>query len=371
MRQQREKQQLTVNKHSYIVSQSNRERNKIQQTDEGNPTPPSQQGETKDQLDPGFFPSPSSESQTLSEQASIGRRRKLGSHRKSHGQNYNEDQSAKTFYMEHQSRFRSDPDDDKTKATESDCQDKVPKDDESSKTPLSSFALTKNGENAIIMGKQTSVQSLEAGKDIQNKIPLTGIPKEVETSTNHYNVLMIGDTSVGKTSFIKRAQSGKFSLAVPSSVGLDTCKWTVMVDGKPVVLHVWDTAGQERFRSITRQIFHRAQAFLLMYDISSSHSFSAVSYWANCIQDSAGENVIILLVGNKCDRAERQVRREEGENLAKEHKFAFSECSAASGENVIECLETVARMLSQRSDSKRDATLLHNEGGKTKRSTCC
>lgn len=40
----------------------------------------------------------------------------------------------------------------------------------------------------------------------------------------------------------------------------------------------------QRFHSITRQIFHKAQAFLLMYDITSSHSFSAVSYWASCIQ---------------------------------------------------------------------------------------
>lgn len=37
--------------------------------------------------------------------------------------------------------------------------------------------------------------------------------------SNRYNVIMIGDSSVGKTSFMKRAQSGKFSLDLPSSIG--------------------------------------------------------------------------------------------------------------------------------------------------------
>ncbi|CAN9511804.1 unnamed protein product [Ophioblennius macclurei] len=182
---------------------------------------------------------------------------------------------------------------------------------------------------------------------------------------------MIGDSGVGKTSFMKRAQSGKFSLAIPASIGVDSCMWTVVVDGNPVVLHVWDTAGQERFRSITRQVFHRAQAFLLMYDISSSKSFSAISYWASCIQESSVENVIVLLLGNKSDCAERKVTTEQGETLARECNFGFMECSAATGENVIQSLERVARMLSQTSDSRREATMLQTEPEKNKRSTCC
>uniref|UniRef100_A0A3Q3KBS4 Uncharacterized protein n=1 Tax=Monopterus albus TaxID=43700 RepID=A0A3Q3KBS4_MONAL len=122
------------------------------------------------------------------------------------------------------------------------------------------------------------------GQESQRKISLEGDSTGLGVRSKSYNVVMVGDASVGKTSFMKRAQSGKFSLDLPSSVGLDSCMWTVVVDGKPVVLQLWDTAGQERFRSITRQIFHKAHAFLLMYDIASSQSFSAVSYWADCIQ---------------------------------------------------------------------------------------
>uniref|UniRef100_A0A3Q4C0Q0 RAB44, member RAS oncogene family n=1 Tax=Mola mola TaxID=94237 RepID=A0A3Q4C0Q0_MOLML len=189
--------------------------------------------------------------------------------------------------------------------------------------------------------------------------------------SNRYNVLMVGDSSVGKTSFMKQAQSGMFSLDLPSSVGLDSCMWTVMVDGQQVVLQLWDTAGQERFHSITRQIFHKAHAFLLMYDITSSRSFTAVSYWANCIQEEAAENVTILLLGNKSDCAEQQVKTQEGEILATEYNFTFMECSAATGENVNQALEAVARILSQKADTRQETMVLHKEPQQKKSSGCC
>ncbi|XP_023254099.1 ras-related protein Rab-18-like, partial [Seriola lalandi dorsalis] len=82
---------------------------------------------------------------------------------------------------------------------------------------------------------------IRLGQDSQ-KLSFAG----ADIRSKSYDVLMVGDSSVGKTSFMKRAQSGKFSLDLPASVGLDSCMWTVVVDGKPVVLQLWDTAGQER-----------------------------------------------------------------------------------------------------------------------------
>uniref|UniRef100_A0A1A7XUR3 RAB44, member RAS oncogene family n=1 Tax=Iconisemion striatum TaxID=60296 RepID=A0A1A7XUR3_9TELE len=213
-------------------------------------------------------------------------------------------------------------------------------------------------------------EEIRFSHDSGRQFSLAGNRRGTNTSDS-YNVVMIGDSCVGKTSFMKRAQSGKFSLDIPASVGVDSCMWTVVIDGKPVMLQLWDTAGQERFHSITRQVFHRAQAFLLMYDITCSQSFSAVSYWANCIQEVAAENVSVLLLGNKSDDEQRQVKTEEGDSLAKEYNFAFMECSAATGENVIEALETVARMLSQSVDFREETTQLHKEPAQKKQSRCC
>uniref|UniRef100_A0A3Q2ZJP5 RAB44, member RAS oncogene family n=1 Tax=Hippocampus comes TaxID=109280 RepID=A0A3Q2ZJP5_HIPCM len=186
----------------------------------------------------------------------------------------------------------------------------------------------------------------------------------LSNKSNPYNVVMVGDSNVGKTSFMKRAQNGKFFPDLPASAGLDTCLWTVVVDGRPVVLQLWDTAGQERFRSITNQVFHRAHAFLLMYDITSSQSFTAVHYWPNCFQEGSRENVPVLLLGNKSDHVERRVTTEEGQNVAKVY---FMECSAVSGDNVIQSLEAVA----SHKDDGRDETLVLHKAPPKKKAGCC
>uniref|UniRef100_A0AAX7UNZ2 RAB44, member RAS oncogene family n=1 Tax=Astatotilapia calliptera TaxID=8154 RepID=A0AAX7UNZ2_ASTCA len=300
----------------------------------------------------------------VSESASGGRRRKLGSNRKSRGHQRIEDKTGEGTIIDDQSGTDA-------RISEVGKCDKKP-----------SSGLSKSEEHSETVSEKTSAQPCNSGifpvKENQT-FSLVGNPGVVDSKSKRYNVVMIGDSSVGKTSFMKRAQSGKFSLDIPSSIGLDSLMWPVVIDGKPMILQLWDTAGQERFHSITKQVFHKAQAFLLMYDITSTNSFSAVSYWANCIQESAAENVTVLLLGNKSDCSERRVKTHQGEILAKvriccitpthetitfssvvlmiktptvsadihstpqEYDFEFMECSAATGENVIQSLEVVAR----------------------------
>ncbi|KAI4892726.1 hypothetical protein NFI96_009605 [Prochilodus magdalenae] len=157
-----------------------------------------------------------------------------------------------------------------------------------------------------------------------------------------YNIVMVGNCNVGKTSFIRRFQSGLFSQDHGSTIGVDTFVQTITLGNRTVKLNIWDTAGQERYYSITRQVFHKAQGLLLMYDITSSESFCAVRNWISQIQERAPADVIMMLLGNKNDCAERKVRLQDGEALARDYNIHFMECSAATGENVSESLKSLA-----------------------------
>eukprot|EP00063_Salmo_salar_P048490 XP_014023325.1 PREDICTED: uncharacterized protein LOC106583546 isoform X1 [Salmo salar] len=195
------------------------------------------------------------------------------------------------------------------------------------------------------------------------------------SSSNPYNVVMVGNSSVGKTSFMRRFQSGEFCLHHDATIGIDTCIQSVTVDASPVTLQLWDTAGQERFHSITRQVFHKAQGLLLMYDITSSQSFCDICYWVNCIQEGAPDDVIVILLGNKTDCAEleREVQTHEGENLAKGYDMLFMECSAATGDNVTLSMETLARMLKQLGEQTKqeEGSLVLQKEPPKKKSGCC
>ncbi|XP_056292957.1 uncharacterized protein rab44 isoform X2 [Pseudoliparis swirei] len=297
------------------------------QTSEENPVSQGQILEPEHQLTPSYLPSTPSTSpkhDLISESASGGRRRKMGSHRKSHGHQDNDNQTARRDRItdtQHERDVRSIGEESaiKTEELREECLGllKISKVDESLNKPFSNLSTSKEGEHSRPVSERTPEPVTPLRHHYAESQQKLSLASRADLRSNAYNVMMVGDSSVGKTSFMRRAQSGKFSLDIPPSIGLDSCMWTVIVEGKPVVLQLWDTAGQERFHSITRQTFHKAHAFLLMYDVTSSQSFSAVSYWASCIQEGAAESVTILLVGNKSDRAERQVQTQEAEILAK------------------------------------------------------
>ncbi|KAM9594494.1 ras-related protein Rab-44 isoform 2-T2 [Morphnus guianensis] len=182
-----------------------------------------------------------------------------------------------------------------------------------------------------------------------------GSPEASREPDHLYNVLFVGDSHVGKTSFLYRLHADTFNPHLTATVGLDYQVKNLIVDNKRFALRLWDSAGQERYHSMTKQFFRKADGVVLMYDITSEYSFSDVRYWLSCIQEGAEDGVAILLLGNKTDCAEdRKVPTEEGERLAKEHQLMFYECSAASGHNVLESMVSLIRLLKVREDELKN-----------------
>nr|XP_005280548.1 ras-related protein Rab-44 isoform X1 [Chrysemys picta bellii] len=186
-----------------------------------------------------------------------------------------------------------------------------------------------------------------------------------------YNVLFVGDSNVGKTSFLYRLHENSFNPSLTATVGMDYRVKNLFVDNKCFALRLWDTAGQERYHSVTKQFFRKADGVVLMYDITSEYSFADVRYWLSCIQEGAGDGVVILLLGNKTDCAtERQVSTEEGGRLAKECELLFYECSAASGHKVSESMIDLARSLKAHEDRLKTEVVEVPAPPKKKRGCC-
>ncbi|NXE08871.1 RAB44 protein, partial [Lophotis ruficrista] len=186
-----------------------------------------------------------------------------------------------------------------------------------------------------------------------------------------YNVLFIGDSHVGKTSFLFRLHADTFNPHLTATVGVDYQVKNFIVDNKRFALCLWDSAGQERYHSITKQFFRKADGVVLMYDITSEYSFLDVRYWLSCVQEGAEDGVPILLLGNKTDcAAARQVPTMDGERLAKEHQLMFYECSAASGHNVSESMVSLIRLLKVREDELKNKAEVVPQPPQKKKGCC-
>ncbi|KAJ7403737.1 calcium release activated channel regulator 2A [Willisornis vidua] len=152
--------------------------------------------------------------------------------------------------------------------------------------------------------------------------------------------------------------------------GVDYNVKTVTVDNTQVALQLWDTAGQERYRSITKQFFRKADGVIVMYDITAKDTFTAVKQWLISIEEATGENVPVLLLGNKTDNEkEREVPLGIGEHLAKDYNLIFYECSACSGYNVEKSVLHLARFLKEHEDKVKEKTIeLQSD---TNKKSCC
>uniref|UniRef100_A0A6J0UZZ1 EF-hand calcium-binding domain-containing protein 4B n=1 Tax=Pogona vitticeps TaxID=103695 RepID=A0A6J0UZZ1_9SAUR len=185
-----------------------------------------------------------------------------------------------------------------------------------------------------------------------------------------FKIVFVGNSSVGKTSFLRRFSEDHFYSGTAATVGVDYSVKTVIVDNSRIVLQLWDTAGQERYRSITKQFFRKADGVVVMYDITARDTFQDVKQWLVSIEEAAGENIPVLLLGNKIDNEkEREVPHALGDHLAKEYKLIFYECSALSGDNTNKSLLHLTRVLKEQEDKVKEQTIQLHQSSKKK--ACC
>ena len=163
-----------------------------------------------------------------------------------------------------------------------------------------------------------------------------------------YKVLLLGDSTVGKTCFLLRYCDKTFQEAHLSTIGLDyRLKSMTLQSGKNIKLQIWDTAGQDRFRAITKNYYKGANGIILIYDVTNVQSYENVKNWISQIREEANPNVVIYLAGNKVDVSEQEklVKTEDGKKIADEFKLKFYETSAKNGVNINEIFEDLVEVI--------------------------
>jgi small GTP-binding protein len=161
-----------------------------------------------------------------------------------------------------------------------------------------------------------------------------------------YKYVIIGDSSVGKTSIIKRYTHNTFEENHRSTIGIDFIIKNIDIDNKRIKLQIWDTAGQERFKHITTMYYKSAHAFIIVYDVTKVDSFNNITNWIAEINNKKSETFIpavSILVGNKIDSENREISYEEGASLAQQYGMLFIEVSAKEDTNV----ESLFRILTR------------------------
>ena len=104
-------------------------------------------------------------------------------------------------------------------------------------------------------------------------------------------LLIVGDSYVGKTSILSRYANGTFNENYLSTLGLDSYSKDETINGKTIRVNVWDTAGQERYKALTKGFFRNAQGIMVVFDVTNQETFENVKFWIESIKTNIGSEI--------------------------------------------------------------------------------
>lgn len=168
-----------------------------------------------------------------------------------------------------------------------------------------------------------------------------------------FKILLLGDASVGKTSFTKRYCYNIFNPSERLTIGVDFHVKTIDLNKKKIKLQIWDVGGEERFRFLLPTYCLGANAAFLLYDITRPSTLDNISEWITIVRQKGGP-IPIMLVGAKIDlNSQRQVPREYGIQIAEKNEMAsFVEISAKENRNVNEAFKVLTELTLKRTNNR-------------------
>lgn len=173
--------------------------------------------------------------------------------------------------------------------------------------------------------------------------------------TYEFKIILLGSVAVGKTAILSKYITNEFNDAHTATIQANFKSKIVNVNNATYAkLNIWDTCGNEKFRAITRQYYKDVNGIILVYDITNKNSFDSIDSWVEDIKNCAPENIVVILVGNKSDLADkRQVSFQEGKQKADKYGYLFNEVSAKDGNNILLIFGNISEaMLEQQEKSK-------------------
>ena len=166
-----------------------------------------------------------------------------------------------------------------------------------------------------------------------------------QSQENMIKIIILGSSNVGKTCILQKGFENEFNQNSLSTIGIDFKTKFFKFDEDKIKVNYIDTAGQEKFRAISVNYLKGTDGAVLVFDITKKETFELIGTWLDDIRQNNKTSIGKMLIGNKVDlEEEREVSKEEGEEVAKLLECKYYETSAKTGQNINEALDEIAKI---------------------------
>jgi small GTP-binding protein len=157
-------------------------------------------------------------------------------------------------------------------------------------------------------------------------------------------VCMLGSSSVGKTSLVRRFVESIYSDQYLTTIGIKIEKKVVRAAGQDVTLMLWDIHGEDIFQKVQISYLRGMSGYLLVADGTRRHTLDEAMALANRTAETVGKVPAVLAL-NKCDLAGQwEIEPDREAKLAAEG-WTMLRTSAKTGDAVEQAFLQLARAM--------------------------
>eukprot|EP01156_Anaeramoeba_ignava_P002452 Anaeramoba_ignava/a218432_57.p1 GENE.a218432_57~~a218432_57.p1 ORF type:complete len:234 (-),score=75.56 a218432_57:43-681(-) len=175
-------------------------------------------------------------------------------------------------------------------------------------------------------------------------------------SFKHYKIVLLGEGRVGKTSILIKYIDDTFDPDMKSTKRAAYLDKSLDLPEGRVKLSIWDTAGQEQFRAVNPMYYREAKGAILVYDVTDENSFKRVKDWVKELIQMIGNDVVLIIAGNKSDLTKRLVSEKDALEYAQSINAPHIYTSAKTGSNISQLFENLAAEIYKKNDEKNPIT---------------
>jgi len=181
--------------------------------------------------------------------------------------------------------------------------------------------------------KKLKIQSIENNPTIKAK--------------SIFQIILIGDSKVGKTTLIQRILNHKFIEIYNKSTPFNLFWKNYQINNEIYCLQLWDVCGDQFSKKIIGNFYNTCNCVFLLYSIDNIESFNNLKNWLNDLKKYTNDNILIILIGNKIDlNLERKILFNQGKKFQEENNLdKFIEISVKDNINIVQLINYIITTL--------------------------